>query len=180
MADIDDFAVLLFEEAKRFFEKARDSNEPEGKEANLHTALLLGVCALEAHINAIAEELLLRKDLSILDRSLLSERDYGLDKGVFELSNRLRMYRLEDRLQFIFKRFTKASSPTTTQWWSGIKAAIDLRNGLTHPKTPVTVTQLSVQKSLEAILACLNDLYKALYKKGYPGYARGMDSKLSF
>lgn len=41
MKDIDSFATELFEEAKRFLEKASEAKKEEGKKAFLHAALLL-------------------------------------------------------------------------------------------------------------------------------------------
>ncbi len=52
---IDAFATELFEEAKRFLEKAKEADNEEGKKAFLHAALLVGMSSLEAHINAICE-----------------------------------------------------------------------------------------------------------------------------
>lgn len=49
MKEIDVFASELFEEAKRFLEKAEDPNVEEGQKAFLHAALLLGMSSLEAH-----------------------------------------------------------------------------------------------------------------------------------
>src|SRR4030042_1496324 len=57
MNEIDIFASELFEEAKRFLEKAREDENKEGQKAYLHAALLLGMSSLEAHINAISEEM---------------------------------------------------------------------------------------------------------------------------
>ncbi len=56
MAEIDELSVQLLEQAKRFLEKA-DESTGEGESAYCNAALLLGSCALEAHINAIADEL---------------------------------------------------------------------------------------------------------------------------
>ena len=54
MSEIDAFATELFEEAKRFLEKAKEAVNAESERAFLHAALLLGISSLEAHINAIS------------------------------------------------------------------------------------------------------------------------------
>src|SRR5947208_947946 len=103
MSEIDTFSVQLFEQAKRFLEKARNE-EGEGKRAYLHASLLIGVSALEAHINAIADELLTTwTEINLLERSILSERDFVFENGEIELTNKLKMYRLIERFEFIFK-----------------------------------------------------------------------------
>ena len=57
VADIDSFAIQLLEESKRFAEKCRLTTlDLEASCAFRHAALLLVFCALEAHVNAIAEE----------------------------------------------------------------------------------------------------------------------------
>jgi hypothetical protein len=74
VADFDLFANRLLEEAKRFLEKAKESADSEAEAANLHAALILSFCALEAHINSIAEEFAAHADLSVHERAMLLER----------------------------------------------------------------------------------------------------------
>lgn len=66
MTNVDEFSRVLLEEAKRFFERAVDEKSDEGKTAYLHGALILGFCALEAHVNAIADDFLVRDELRFL------------------------------------------------------------------------------------------------------------------
>lgn len=140
----------------------------------------MSLSSLEAHVNAIADEFLTRDDLSLLDKSILAERDVKLKNGVFEIAATLKMYRLDDRVRFLFRRFTTANVPSSAEWWSALKAAIKLRNKITHPKGNPTVSVASVERALLSVLDCLDALYKALYRKGYPARKRGLDSKLSF
>src|SRR5712671_3191574 len=104
MADIDDFATSLLEEAKRFFEKAVEAVDDIGRNANIHASLMLGFCSLEAHVNAIAEEFCNRPELSPHDKGLLLEREVRLENGEFTLG-KFRMYRLEDRILFLYRQF---------------------------------------------------------------------------
>ena len=71
----DEFATLLFEEAKAFLEKYRSHREEDAAVAYLHATLLLGYCALEAHINNVAADFADRPEFSVLERGLLQERD---------------------------------------------------------------------------------------------------------
>ena len=48
MAAIDDFAALLFDEAKAFLENAKSASSEEARTSYLHAALLLGFSSLEA------------------------------------------------------------------------------------------------------------------------------------
>jgi hypothetical protein len=97
MASVDQFATALIEEAKRFLEKSKAETSAKGKTAYLHAALNLGVCALEAHINSIADDFSHRQDISPLDKSILLEKQVELKNGRFELVDRLKLFRLEER-----------------------------------------------------------------------------------
>jgi hypothetical protein len=137
MAEIDAFARQLWEEAKAFLEKARQTTAAESKQAYLHAALNLGFCSFEAHINAVASDFLTLDDLTPHERSILSEQKVELENGQFRVSGGFQMYRLEDRLLFLCHRFSKKTPlDRTAAYWSNFKQAIDLRNSLTHPKPP--------------------------------------------
>src|SRR5918994_1965590 len=140
MMDIDAYATSLLEMSKRFLEKGSSAGDEESAQAFFTAALLIGVSALEAHVNAIAEEVAERPGLEVIEVSLLREREYRLEKGQFLLVNSLKMYRLDDRLEFLFKRFTKAASPRSEPWWGQLQAALDLRNDVVHPKSKPHVT----------------------------------------
>ncbi|MFH1024583.1 MAG: hypothetical protein V1809_14475 [Planctomycetota bacterium] len=181
MAAIDDVSEILLEEAKRFLEKAQTEVGSAGKTAYLHAALNLGFCSLEAHVNAIADDFLTRKDLSVLDRSILREKDYRLNEGEFTLNEaKLRMYRLEDRIQFLHRRFSGKRIDLKSSWWSELQSAQILRNKLAHPKDAPVIDEDSVIRGLQSILDTINALYTAIYKRKFPGSSRGLQSNLTF
>jgi hypothetical protein len=64
MTEIDAYAFGLLEMSKRFLEKGKAASGNDGGEPCLAAALLIGVAALEAHVNAVGEELLVRGGLS--------------------------------------------------------------------------------------------------------------------
>jgi hypothetical protein len=180
MAEIDAFANQLLEEAKGFLEKARGAAISKNKEAYLHAALNLGFCALEAHLNAIAEDFLTLANLSPHERSILSERKVDLEHGKFRITNQSQIYRLEDRLLFLCTRFSKkAPLNRTAAYWGQFKEALDLRNSLTHPKSPAIVTEKSIERALMAILEVLDVTYRRIYGRKYPGRKRGLSSTIA-
>ncbi len=105
MADFDVFASTLLEEAKRFVERASEANGGSGEAPNLHAALMLAFCALEAHVNAVADEMARRDNLTPHVLGVLLEKEVRLLDGRFELDNRLRIFRLEDRIYLLHDRF---------------------------------------------------------------------------
>jgi hypothetical protein len=179
VAEIDAFATQLLEEAKAFLEKARQSLATGSKEAYLHGALNLGFCALEAHLNAIADDFLTRSDLSPHERSILSEKRVDLENGKFRVTEQTQIYRLEDRLLFLCTRFSsKRPLDRTAPYWAQFREALYLRNALTHPKVPADVTEVVVDRALLAILQVLDVVYRRIYSKRYPGLRRGLHSTM--
>jgi hypothetical protein len=182
MADIDTFAYELFEEAKRFLEKARETDSTNARCAFLHAALLIGISSLEAQINAISIEMSLRSGLSILDKSILGEKDYQFNNGKFTLHNKLRMYNLMDRIEYLFTKFSQVNFrlDKTSTYWGKLHQGIDARNSLVHPKENYQITIENVESAFDGILGVLDDLYCSLYSQHYPAKGRRFDSNLDF
>jgi hypothetical protein len=181
VAELDFFATDLLEEAKRFLEKGRDSSDPAAQAAHLHAALMLSLCALEAHINAIGEEFSNQPSLSPHEKGILLERDVRLEGGEFRVTQFLRIVRLEDRIDFLYAKFSGHSPDRASTSWRGrLSEAIDLRNQLTHARTVPSIGESAVQRALQAIIDTLDELYKAIYKRPLPSASRGVVSRLTF
>jgi len=179
MADIDAFATSLLEESKRFFEKASAESDQAAKAAYLHSALLLGFCSLEAHVNAISEDFVNRPELSAHEKGVLLEKEARLENGEFVLGG-LRMHRMEDRISFLHRRFSGLPVDKKALWWSELAGAIDLRNKLSHPKEATAITAQSVERALRSIIDSIDALYQSIYKRKFPAANMGMQSKLDF
>jgi hypothetical protein len=175
-AEWDEFSVELLEEAKRFLELAQSAQTPAPM---LHASLLLAFSALESHINGVADELLFRPDIGLLDHAVLSERSTRLKHGEWVLGNEQSFLRLEDRLSFVFRRFGSVLV-NEQRWWSDLLEAVRIRNRLVHPRESVTLDQANVRRYVQAVVDALNSLYLAIFKKGHPAYSRGLQSQLTF
>jgi hypothetical protein len=182
MTDIDLMASTLLEESKCFLEKASaNTTDDDARNAYLHAALNLAFCSLEAHINSIAEDQLLRTDISLHERALLSEKKIELVGGQFQIQIGVQMYRLEDRLQFLWTRFsTEPAFDKKTAAWGQLKDGLDLRNGLTHPKIMVNLTIESVRRSLAAVIEVIDIAYRRIYKRPFPAKGKDLNSTLAF
>jgi len=167
------------EEAKRFLEKASEDDEP-AKSAYLHASLLLAFCALEAHVNAIADDFSSRTELTPHELGVMRERDVRLEKGVFRLHSSLKMVRLEDRIEFLHTRFSGLAIDYSDSWWSRLSDATKLRNNLTHPKDQVIIDDVSVGAAIQAIVDAIDVLYRSIYKRGFPAAGLQLDSQLDF
>jgi hypothetical protein len=181
MAALDTFASTLLEEAKYFLEKAVQTVNGEAKMAYLHSALLLAFAAFEAHVNAIADDFLARGDLQPHERGLLAEHAVELIDGEFRERNSLRIQRIEDRVLFLCRRFSKKPIDRQASYWSGFVEAARLRNSLTHPKSdPPSVGENAVSRALTSVIELLNVMYLSIYKKKLPAHGRGLSSRLQF
>ena len=152
MSQAHEFSRSLLEEAKRFLEKAQAAKDSAEKTAYLHATLMLAFCALEAHINSVADDFLTRSELTVLEKSILSERDFRFEKGEFVLSDRLKMYRLEERFEFLYKRFSSKDLDKSAGWWTRLKGAMNHRNQLVHPKQPTSTTVEIAESAMESII----------------------------
>jgi hypothetical protein len=177
--DIDAFAGLLLEEAKRFLEIAAPATDQVTKDAYLHAALLVGFCALEAHVNSICAEFSTRPELSTHEKAFLLEQEVRLEKGVFKAAG-LKMTKLEDRITFLHARFSRKPLDTSAPWWAALGTATHMRNKLTHPKGAHKLNVNDVKSAVTAIVETIDALYRAVYKKKFPAANRGLTSRLTF
>jgi hypothetical protein len=180
VSNIDQFASSLLDEAKRFLEKAKDAQGSNAEAPNLHAALMLAFCSLEAHVNAVADEFSSRPELSVHERGVLIERDVQLHDGVFRLTDNLRIWRLEDRILLLHQKFSTTGLSTAAEWRSKLSTASDLRNKLTHPKMFPLLTFKAVALAVEAVIDAINSLYIALYSRPLPAANLGLSSTLDF
>jgi hypothetical protein len=179
LPDFDEFSSSLLEEAKRFLERAIEARGGSGEMPNLHAALMLAFCSLEAHVNAVADEMAQRNGLTPHELGVLLEREVNLTNGVYELENRLKIFRLEDRIYFLHSRF--GIQPDIHGEWRGrLGNALSLRNQLTHPKGIPSITVEAVKQAIGAVIDTIDALYCALFDRPFPAAARGLGSKLEF
>jgi hypothetical protein len=179
MTAIDEFASTLLEEAKQFLEKSAGGTGA-GVHAYLHAALMLGFSALEAHLNAIAEDFETRKELTPHETAVLLEKTVRLEDGEFKVTPKLQMSRIEDRIQLLHRKFAGVPADKSSLWWMHLMTALNLRNELTHPKGVPTITRDAVSRALQAIVDALDAIYKAVYKRRFPAASRGLQSRVDF
>ena len=180
MSQIDEFAQSLLEESKRFLEKAKDGQETVAINAHLHAAILLAFSSLEAHVNSISDDFVDRPEMTVHDKAVLMEREVRLEKGEYKIASALKIFRLEDRIQFLHLRFSGKKLDHMQTWWSRLADATKLRNQLTHPKEMVVFKPEAVERAIQAIVDTIDALYRAIYALPFPAAARGVQSTLSF
>lgn len=175
--EFDTFSIQLLDEAKRFLEKAIEVDEDGAP--FLRASLVLAISSLESHLNGIAEELAPRQETSVLDKAVLCERAHILKDGEWQLTSATRFYRIEDRIEFLFRRYSEQDAHGR-MWWSALKEAINARNDLVHPRKVMRLTVVEVERFISSIVDALNELYLAIFRKGHPAHGRGLQSTLTF
>lgn len=178
MNEFDKFCSELLEQAKRLLEKSKDEKSNEGKQAYNNASLLMSICSLEAYINGIAEEVCMAVDYPLQLKGALLEKEIRLESGEFIITNSLKMYRLTDRIEILYKKHGQKS--LTEAWWVTLKHGIELRNKITHPKESVVITTEILEQVILAVIECLQTLYKAVYNRNFPKGNRYLNSSLTF
>lgn len=180
MSAFDEFSSNLLEEAKRFFEIAKETGDLSAKKAYLHASLLISISSLEAFINGIASDFRNASGLSLYEKAFLEEKKIILKDGEFSITEQLKMSRLIERIEFLFKKFDKVRIDKRSKWWQNLKEGISLRNKIVHPKEYHEIQEKQIEATLTAVIECINKLFLAIYKKKLPSFNMGLDSKLVF
>ena len=180
MNSFDTFCNELLEQSKRFTEKSKSETKPDGKIAYQHASLLLAICALEAYVNGISEEITLAKSFPIHEKGILLEKEIKLEKGEWTITNSLKISRLTDKIELLYKRHTRTELNDNHSWWTTLKHGIDLRNKLTHPKEEVKLSDAINERVIHAVIECVSILYKAIYKRQFPKSNLSLVSKFDF
>lgn len=179
--EFDNFVMQLFDEAKSFFDKAKNASNKVSKEAYLHASLLTVMSSLEACVNSIADEIFIepyKDNYGLLEQSLLLEKEIIFDKGHYKLGNRLKMSRLTERIELLFYIYTGKDNLSNTTWFQQLKQSIDFRNKLVHPKEYIEITDKQVENAILSVLETINELYKVIYKRPFPQYNFGVTSRI--
>jgi len=180
MTTFDEFSSNLLEEAKRFYEIAKETSDVTAKKAYLHASLLISISSLEAFINGISNDFKNASSLSLFENSFLQEKEIEFKNGDFLITNRLKMSRLTERIEFLFRKFNKTRLDKRAKWWQNLKEGISLRNNIVHPKEYHEIQEKHIEATLKAVIECINKLFLAIYKKKLPSINMGLDSKLTF
>lgn len=180
MINVDEYALDLINKSKRFLEKANLEDSEVGQSAFYECALIFSVMSLETTVFSIAEEICDRKELELLDKSLLLEKEILFDKGKFIISDKLKISRLIDKIEFLFNRFNARFDRQRAIWWQHLNDGIKIRNNLIHPKKIVKITKKQVENTILSVMKCIDMLYRAIYGRAYPHFNRRLTTSYDF
>lgn len=174
MSEFEAYSNELLVSAKRFLEEAKVKEEKAEKQRQLRSGLSHIFFFLEAQLNYLSSHFANSPDFSVVEKSLLTERDVLLVKGRFELTEKAKFYRLEDRIEFLLARFSADMESSKGTWFSDLSSSIKTRNRLVHPKEAHSISEGEVEKAILAVLSCLSALYNAIFGKSFPPAALGL------
>ncbi len=174
MSDFEAYSNELLTSSKRFLEEARSNVSKLEKQRLLRSALTHAFFFLEAQLNYLASHFSSAPQFSVVERSLLTERDIALVRGRFALTDRTKFFRLEDRIEFLLVQFSGDLENSKGTWFSDLKSSIKVRNRLVHPREAHSLEIKEVEKSLLAVLACVSAMYSAIFGKAFPPAALGL------
>lgn len=168
MSEFEAYSSELLASAKKFFLEAKACDARSEKQRLLRSSLTHAFFFLEAQLNYIGSHFANSSDFSIVEKSLLSEREVALVKGCFVLTEKPKFFRLEDRIEFLLARFSTDTESSKGSWFSSLSTSIKVRNRLVHPKEAHSISEDEVEQALLAVLDCLSELYTTIFGKPFP------------
>jgi hypothetical protein len=131
--------------SKRLFQLAEE--ETGALDCLLIPAVLLAWIAIEALVNSMVDDFnSLPEDLFLLhERAFLLEKrlvlaDKGKDLGSFLLDTRSEYRRVEEKIFFLIRKFSKSDTDYKGgALWQGFQQLKDVRNRIAHPRTDDTL-----------------------------------------
>lgn len=178
MSAFGEYCVELMETAKGFRAKAARAEEGHVKQAYLRAGLLHAFSFLEAHLNYLAEHFEHSTIYSVNEKGVLLERDITFERGVFALGTRSKFSRITDRIELLLGKGTAPQPLAKDTWFSALKVSIKARNALVHPRDVHVLTDDQLDDAMNAILRCVDALYRAALGKPLPYAKKGLDGGL--
>ncbi len=112
----------------------------------------------------------------VFERSILNEQSVRINLGQPVLADQ-KFQSIEDRVQFMFWKFTGQPFDKTKEWWPGFAESVTKRNSLMHPKDSVSIMKEDARRVLVALTAAYGDLVQTVFKRPWPKAKRGLTSK---
>jgi hypothetical protein len=128
--------------AKRLFQLAEEE-ESKAVDCLLVPSVLLAWIAIEALVNSMVddfsslpEDLFLPHERAFLLEKRLVLADKGKDLGTFLLDTRSEYRRVEEKIFFLIRKFSKSEADYKGgSLWQGFQQLKEVRNRIAHPRT---------------------------------------------
>lgn len=174
MNNIDEYTKDLLMSAKVFLIEAQSVSNSDREQRLLRSALVHCFFFLEAQISYVMDHFKSNTNFSILEKSIINEKDYSFKDGEFALLSKDKFYRLEDRIEFLIYKFSGKLDHRGSEWYSMLKNYIRLRNDIVHPKDNHNLSCDDIERAILSVVECVSLIYKCVFNKDFPLKSLGL------
>jgi hypothetical protein len=177
MKSLDADANRRFEFSKALLARATLTATDDERRSFSEAAITQAFSCLEGMISHIFEHFAGDKTFGIFEQAMMSEAAIKVVHGQ-PILGRQQFRSIEERLQFLFWRFSHVEFDTAKPWWASFSEAVTVRNGIMHPKTESAVDVADAERALQAIIAAIDDLMQTVFNKPWPKAKKGLTPSL--
>ncbi len=159
----------LFQDSKFFLQECKTHSENKPFKGTFARAAILTVWSgFEGWVNKTCQEFSKKtKDLSINEIGFLRERRIKLKKGEFVLTKADKYENIENKIEFLLKRFANKKLDKGGKDWIDFKRAKSLRDSIVHPKLGADRSKTFTMADAELTHNILSSFLKLLAKEIY-------------
>jgi hypothetical protein len=178
MSPLANDANRRFEFAKALLARAKASTSDEERKNFSEAAISIAFSSLEGMLSEVFSHFSKKNDFSIFEQSIINEKSVRILKGEPTLGEQ-RFQSIEDRLQYLFWRFSGAQFDTGCSWWPAFAEAVQLRNSIMHPKVGANIDPSDAERALNALLLAIDALMFTVFKKRWPKARKGLSPSVT-
>jgi hypothetical protein len=161
-----------FEFAKSLLDKARQVSDRELQRSFSEMAIAASFSCLEGMLTHIFDHFKEDRNFDIFEQSIMQEKVVKLARGQPCLGDQ-RFQSIDDRVQFLFWKFSGEEFDKGRQWWSEFANAVHLRNCIMHPKDKSEISAQDAERAIVAVIAALDDLMFTVFSRRWPKAMKG-------
>ena len=162
-----------FEFSKSLLYRAKNATNLEHQKSFAEMAVAAAFSCLEGVLTHVFDHFTKRNEFDIFEHSIMQEKSVKLLHGKPSLGEQ-RFHSIEDRVQFLFWRFTGQEFDKNKTWWPDFANAVSVRDSSMHPKKKAEITPQDAERAMLAIVAPLDDLMRTVFKKRWPKASKGI------
>lgn len=162
-----------FDFAKSLLHHAKSSADLDIKRSCSEMAVTAAFSCLEGMLTHIFEHFIESKNFDIFEKSIMQEKSVKLVRGKPSLGEQ-RFQSIDDRLQFLFWKFSGDEFDKSKFWWPDFANAVTVRNGIMHPKGKSEITVEDAERAILAIIAALDQLMLTVFGEKWPKANKGI------
>jgi hypothetical protein len=162
-----------FDFAKALLARAEKAISDVERKSLSEAAITAAFSCLEGMLSHVFEHFSGSADFDIYEQSIMNEKAVRIVKGRPSLAEQ-RFQSIEDRLQYLFWKFSGEDFDASKDWWPGFSEAVRVRNRIMHPKDGHEIQVADAQRALLSLISAINDLMKTVFKKPWPKAKRGL------